>query len=494
MTRDPSRLAGRTFDLLIVGGGIVGAGIAWDASMRGLSCALVEQGDFAGGTSSKTTKLIHGGIRYLENLDFGLVRRAIEERQTLLRLAPDLVKPLPFLIPVQGGSPRPWPLVRLGVTLYDLLALRPGSGQAGPPLIQRHRLLDQAQVQEAEPLLSGSGIRRGAIYTDAQMDDARLVLEVLKSAAGAGAAALNYMKVDRWILEGGRVVGAELEDQVASGRYQVRAAAVVNATGPWVDRLRRLADPSAKPMVRPSKGIHLVYPDLGLRQALLLSSAKDRRIFFLIPWQGLTLIGTTDTDYQGDPAEARADSDEVEYLIRETNRLLPRLKLERKGVLTTFAGVRPLVAQERKDPWAVSRMHLLHEDPNGLLSVVGGKFTTFRRIAEETVDWLGPHRFPGRSLSPCRTGMTPLGPAGHSRRVEIRAAVEEEMALSLSDLLWRRWGIGGSISLGPDRLLAAAEEMGRLLGWSAAERDRQIELYKEELRASRRALNSGRHA
>ncbi len=479
----------------------MGAGVAWDAAQRGLSCALVEQGDFAGGTSSKTTKLIHGGIRYLENLEFKLVRQAIRERGTLLTSAPDLVKPLPFLIPIIGRFPRPWPLVRLGVALYDLLA--------GRARIQRHRFLNQIQMREEEPLLGQMAAARGALYFDAQMDDARLVLAVVEAAARAGAVALNHLAVVRWMTEGGRIGGAEVEDRLNGRRYRVRSTLSLNATGPWVDRLRRLADPSAKPIVRPSKGIHLVYPDLGLAHALLLSSPTDRRIFFLIPWRGLTLIGTTDTDFSGDPGAAAADPGDVDYLIGETNRLLPQLQMEKSRIITTFAGVRPLVAQEKKDPWAVSRVHLLNEDANGLFSLVGGKFTTFRAVAEEVVDEIGK-RFPEKQPAACRTSEASLGtdpakagilsdwirenpelgkplcPHHPFVKAEVRYAVEREMAMTLGDLLWRRLEVGWSVCQGLDMVVSAADLMAGLLGWSETERLRQADLYRAEVASNRR--------
>ena len=530
LVRDPSRLSGRIFDLLVVGGGILGAGIAWDASQRGLSCALIEQGDFASGTSSKTTKLIHGGIRYLENLDFGLVRESIRERHLLLTTAPHLLQPLPFLIPVSDGNPRPWPIVRAGVILYDLLA---GSGR-----IHKHQFLSGAQISESEPVLSGGAIRKGAVYYDAQMDDARMVLEVLRSAVESGAVAANYVRVSSWILENNRVTGAVAEDCLSGASLNIRARVVINATGPWADRLRRLADASLRPIVRPSKGIHIVYPDVGLHKALLLSSPSDRRIFFMIPWRGLTLIGTTDTDYEGNPADAHADRSDVDYLIEGTNRLLPRLRLEKAGVITTFAGVRPLAAQEKKDPWAVSRTHLIHEDANGLISVVGGKFTTFRRTAQDLVDRAAA-LFPEKSLKPCRTGKTFFGyrsedwrgdringlmkellsqgilyPPQVSRLVqryglqaepifqwilsdremaqpvcphhmtlcaEVRFAMQHEMAVSLSDLLWRRFQLGWSSCQGLDALGQIAKVAARCAGWSDAQAKEQVDRYRQEV-------------
>ena len=403
LTRDLSQLSSREFDLLIIGGGIVGAGIAWDASLRGLSCVLIEQSEFASGTSSKTTKLIHGGLRYLEQLDFGLVRESLKEREILFRIAPRLVHPLPFLIPVRGRNPRPWPLVKFGIGLYDWLA--------GAPPEQRHRFLRGEEVGQAEPVLKEGEADHAAVYTDGQMDDAGLVLAVLEAAARSGAVLANQLQVVGWRLGQGRIQGAEVEDRRKGEKFLIRARQVVNATGPWADRLRRLADPAATPIVRPSKGIHLVYPSLGLRHALVFSSERDGRIFFLIPWKGQTLIGTTDTDYEGDPGKAEATPEEIDYLIEGANRCLPSLQLRKERVISTFAGVRPLIASEKKDPWAISRRHLIHEDPNGLISVVGGKFTTFRKIAEEVVDRLAA-RFPGRRLARCVTAGQPLEMSG----------------------------------------------------------------------------------
>ncbi len=389
----------RDFDLLIVGGGIVGAGIVWDASLRGLSCALVEQGEFASGTSSKTTKLIHGGLRYLEQMDFMLVRESLKERRILFRIAPHLVHALPFLIPVRGRSPRPWPLVKIGIALYDWLA--------GTLPEQRHRFLGKDQLREQEPVLQKGEVDRAAVYTDGQMDDAGLVLAVLEAARKAGASLAHFTRVNSWRIEHGKIHGAEVEEIKTGEKFSIHARQVINATGPWADRLRRLADPAAKPIVRPSKGIHLVYPSLGLRHALVLSSPGDGRIFFLIPWKDQTLIGTTDTDYDGDPGKAEASPDEIDYLIEGTHRCLPSLNIRKERVISTFAGVRPLVAREGRDPWAVSRRHLIHEDPNGLISVVGGKFTTFRKMAEEVVDRIAG-RFPDRRLKPCSTAESSL--------------------------------------------------------------------------------------
>jgi glycerol-3-phosphate dehydrogenase len=441
MKRDLSRLDGKSFDLLVVGGGIIGASIVRDAADRGLSCALVDAGDFASGTSSKTTKLIHGGIRYLEQFDFGLVRESLRERALLLKRAPKLVQPLRFLIPVKGNRPRPWPLIRVGIWLYDCFA---GRSPLEPSAIAVGK-----KLHTIEPQLASSGIEKAALYSDAQMDDIRLVLENLQLADEAGAVPANYLAVQRWIIEQGKIVGAELKDALTGRSFPVRARVVINATGPWADKLRQLADPQAKPIVRPSKGIHLVYPDLGFKHALLLSAPKDDRVFFVIPWRGMSLIGTTDTDYAGDPSAAAAESDDIEYLIRETNSCLPGLNLKKEQMIASFAGVRPLVAEEKKDPWAVSRSHKIHTDPNGLITVVGGKFTTHRAIAQEVVDHLDG-LFKEKQLRLCHTALAPIGCAeGNWRSPEIQALLQDLLKGGLihpaqGTRLVQRYGKGAS--------------------------------------------------
>jgi len=285
------------------------------------------------------------------------------------------------------------------MALYD--------GLGGASRGQRHRFLRGEEIGEIEPVLKGSGVERAALYTDGQMDDAGLVLAVLDAAERAGAVLGNHIRVTGFRGNDSIVVGVEAQNVLTGEPFSIRAKQVINATGPWADRLRQLADPAARALLRPSKGIHLVYPPLGLRHALVLSSATDGRIFFVIPWKGQTLVGTTDTDYAGDPGQAEATPEEIEYLIQGANRCVPALQIRRERVISTFAGIRPLLAAEKRDPWAVSRRHKIHEDPNGLVSVVGGKFTTFRKIAEETVGRLS-RRFPDRTLSPCRTAQTVL--------------------------------------------------------------------------------------
>ncbi len=503
MIRQPDRLAQHPFDLLVIGGGILGAGIARDAALRGLSVALVEQGDFVSGTSSKTTKLIHGGLRYLEQLDFTLVREACRERRTLLTLAPHLVKPLPFVIPVYRGGPRPAWKVRLGVALYDRLA---GRAALGP-----HHFYTSSRAHELEPSLPSDRITGAVEYHDAQMDDVRLCLETLLSAADAGAVVVNYARVVRFHTQHGRVAGAEVESLAGPGSWLVQAKVVVNATGPWADAVRRLADPQASNVVRRSKGIHVVYPKLPLTRAVVLSAHRDGRIYFVIPWRGWSLIGTTDTDDDAAPEQARATADDVAYLLEETNQLLPGLGLVKERIVTTFAGVRPLVAgraggQDEKVPWHVSRAHRLHQDANGLLSIVGGKYTTYRAIAEEVVD--GVVRRLGRPPIACRTADIPLGdprtveaalaalirqdgrlaeplcPHHAYTKAEVRYAVEQEAALTLGDVLWRRLQVAWAPCQGLDCAEAAARVMADPLGWDATGIHRQVETYRAEVLAN----------
>lgn len=507
MTRQPDRLAQQPFDLLIIGGGILGAGIARDAALRGLSVALVEQGDFVSGTSSKTTKLIHGGLRYLEQWDFGLVREACRERRTLLTLAPHLVTPLPFIIPVYRGGPRPAWKVRLGVALYDRLA--------GRAALDPHRFHSPAAAHDLEPQLPADRLTGAAEYADAQMDDVRLCLETLLSAAAHGAVVINYARVVRFHTQHGRVTGAEVESLAGPGSWLVQAKVVVNAAGPWADGVRRLADPQAVNVVRRSKGIHVVYPKLPLTRAVVLSAHRDGRVYFVIPWRGWSLIGTTDTDDDAAPEQARATADDVAYLLEETNQLLPGLGLTKERIITTFAGVRPLVAggtggRDEKVPWHVSRAHLLHQDANGLLSIVGGKYTTHRAIAEEVVDRVvrrlgrapiacrtaevplaavpgapAPGTVPARGLSLEGAGATPLCPHHAFTPADVRRAVEQEAAVTLSDLLWRRLGIAWAPCQGLDCAEPAARVMADFAGWDAVGIHRQVETYRAEVLANR---------
>jgi glycerol-3-phosphate dehydrogenase len=371
------------FDLVVVGGGVNGAGIAREAALRGLRTVVVDQGDFASGTSSRSSKLIHGGLRYLETGDFALVREASLERDLLRRkLAPHLVRPMAFVFPVYRGARVGWWKLQAGLLAYDLLA--------GFRNLARHRSLSAAALAREEPALRRDGLRGGAAYYDCWTDDARLVIETMLAAEEAGAVCLNYASVESFLKEDGRITGVVVRDREGGeGAIPLRGRLVVNATGPWLDRLRLLDDPLAKPRLRPTKGVHLVLPRerVGNRSALVLHAVRDGRVLFVIPWEDAVIVGTTDTDYAGDPGAVAADDADVTYLLETANHYFPAAALEERDVLSTFAGLRPLVSGDATDaPSSLSREEALFESESGLLSIGGGKLTTYRRIAIKVVD------------------------------------------------------------------------------------------------------------
>ena len=373
-----ARLRARRFDVLVIGGGIVGAGIARDAAMRGLSVALIEQGDFASGTSSKTSKLIHGGLRYLEHGHLRLVFESLRERAVLRDIAPSVVHPLSLLLPAFRGDARsPW-TINAGLWLYDLLA-------AGRN-IRPHQMLSARKALALEPGLRVDGLRAAGLYADCQMDDARLCLANILQAVSFGAICANYVRLQALLKADGRVCGAAAEDVLTGATCEIQARAVVNATGPWSDRLRSLSDPGAAARLSPTKGIHLLLPRVA-REALFVQKREDRRMLFVLPWGDYSLVGTTERLVRGPIEQLAADADEVDYLLDAVNHLLPSRRLDERDIIATFAGARPLLAFSGSSSVA-SREHLIEVDRWGLVSVLGGKFTTYRRMAEQTVDLL----------------------------------------------------------------------------------------------------------
>jgi glycerol-3-phosphate dehydrogenase len=372
MRRAPEALTEQPFDLVILGGGITGAGVALDAVLRGLRVALLERGDFACATSSASTKLVHGGLRYLEHGDFALVYEALHERRRLLRNAPHLVWPLRFVIPFYASARVPGWKWRVGLLLYDLLA--------GPGNLRPSRTLHAGRLRCDYPALEAHGLAGGAEYFDAQMDDARLCLEVIRTAHERGAVVCNYVEVvafeDR---EGLRAV-----DRLSGRELRVRGRVVLNATGPWCDHVRRLAGEAGEPLLAATKGAHLVAPGRELDAAFLLLHPRDGRVFFVLPWLGKTLIGTTDTDLNV-PDEATVTDADVDYLLEGHNHHF-RPALSRGDLLGNFVGVRPLLRSRPGEPSARSREWKLVSGPTGLLSVAGGKWTTYRHMAEGITD------------------------------------------------------------------------------------------------------------
>ena len=433
------RLTREPVDLLVIGGGITGAGIARDAAMRGLSTALVEQQDFAAGTSSHSSRLIHGGLRYLEEGALHLVFEASRERHTLLRLAPHLVRPLPFLFPVHQGDRVPLWKVAAGVWLYQALALFRN--------VRRPRILGKRTLLRMEPALKARGLIGGARYYDAQCDDARLTLAVIRSALSHGAVVANYMSVKGLTRESGRISGATLEDRLTGATGVIRAAAVVNATGPWADRLRRIEDAAATPLLGMTKGAHVLVrrSRLGHTEAITMTSPLDGRVMFALPWGPFSYIGTTDTATTESADEVAALPDDITYLLRSANAYFPNAHLSDDDVLAAWAALRPLLATDPKlGPSQRSREHRIVRGAGGMYTIAGGKLTTFRSMAAELVDMLcetlrKERGFP--RLPPPGTDREPL-PGGE---VPDDAAFRQaglELGLSMSSVvhLWRHFG------------------------------------------------------
>lgn len=417
----------QTYDLIVIGGGIVGAGIARDAALRGLKVALFEQRDFGGGTTAGSTRLIHGGLRYLEMLDFRLVRLDLRERETLLRIAPHLVRPLRFVVPFYGGGLARRAKLRLGMLLYDLLSFDKS--------LPRHRVLDASEARAAEPGLRADGLRGAVVYYDAQaFSPERLCLENLLDAREHGAHVFNYAEVTGALRAGTTVNGVRVKDALgdAGEEFEVRGRVVVNASGPWFDRVARNLSPEHRPRIRATKGVHIACPPLS-RDALVLFSNLDGRLFFVIPWLGYSWIGTTDTDYGEDPGAAHASAADVDYLTGSVKEFVP--DIGGAPVYFSNAGVRALVTDKGAES-SVSRMHRVvdgdGEGAPGLVSVLGGKLTGYRAIAEEVVDVVCS-KLGVRAA--CRTASTPLpGARPVPAAADAPSTVDEETAAHLSGL------------------------------------------------------------
>jgi glycerol-3-phosphate dehydrogenase len=527
-------------DLLVIGGGATGAGIARDAAMRGIRTALVDARDFAYGTSSRSSRLIHGGLRYLEHRWLRLVFEASRERHTLLRIAPHLVRPRSFTFPVHAaGRVRRWQLAA-AVWLYDLLALFRN--------VHGHRLLSRRGVLREEPLLRDRDLKGGAVYWDAQCDDARLVLATIRSAHRHGAIAASYLRVAAIEKAGGRVRGAVIEDAFGGRRITVRAHVVVNATGPWTDELRRLDDPDAAPLLRPTKGAHIAVrrQRLGNAGAVTLTSPMDGRVMFVLPFGEVSIVGTTDTDWSGSPDEVAADEDDVTYLLRSANAVFPNARLQLGDVIAAWAGLRPLLASDGgASASGVPREHKIVESPSGLVTIAGGKLTTYRAMAVEAVNLvadrlrrLDGRRVPGRAATdreplpggevrdlgllarelekeglsaavadrlartygaeaPAVANLVlgdphlahPLIEGGPWTAAEVVHQARREMALTVSDVLVRRTHV---FHRHPNHGLEAAPRvaalLGREVGWSESDQAALVESYREEIEAMRRVL------
>jgi glycerol-3-phosphate dehydrogenase len=409
-----------TFDIVVVGGGITGAGVAFDAATRGYSVALVEKADFASGTSSRSSKLVHGGLRYLQNFDLGLVREALLERQLLVALAPHLVRPLPLVVPAFEGA-RLDRLIGVGLNLYDVMSVdklrrRRGRGEVNGESTSwspdRHRIIPGDEVVELLPALVGREPTSGYLFYDCQTDDARLVLTVLAEAERFGAVCANGCEVTELVEENGRACGVRVRDTLGGGELVVRADTVVNATGVWADRLRpgELQDEAEVPRIRPSRGTHVTvsHDKLPLVSGAIVPAGGGRSIFAL-PWLGSTLVGTTDNDYDTEDLDhIRPAEEDIAYLLEATNAFFGS-SLTHGDLTGAYAGVRPLISTgDPKKSVDISRKAELYETSSGMVTITGGKLTTFRRMAKMTVDAIVERE---ARDAPCRTHEIPLGQA-----------------------------------------------------------------------------------
>ena len=533
------------FDVVVVGGGITGAGVALDAASRGYSVALVEREDYASGTSSRSSKLVHGGLRYLQNFDLGLVREALLERALLVNLAPHLVRPLELLIPAFEGN-RPDRLTGVGLNMYDVMATErvrlPSLRRRGdaPALEEwspdRHHVIEGEEVKRLLPALASREPTSAYLFYDCQTDDARLVLTVLGEAERFGTVMANRCEVVGLVQDGARAAGVRCVDRVSGGSFQVRASNVVNATGVWADRIssEEIYAEEEMPRIRPSRGTHVTLPYEALPLiAGAIVPVGDKRTIFTLPWLGRTLVGTTDYDYEGELEHVPPSSDDIDYLLDACNRFFD-LSLDRSDLAGAYAGVRPLISTgDTKKSVDISRRAELFETSSGLVTITGGKLTTWRRMAKLAVDRIVERE--GRE-APCRTHEIPLGqPAepedlagaagvddesldllahryGFAARdvlasveadpelaprivpdlpdllAEAAFAVTHEQATTLADVLLRRTRLGildapRLVADGSAEARAAAEAMGRVLGWDGPRVARELDDWREVARA-----------
>jgi glycerol-3-phosphate dehydrogenase len=538
-SRIPHDVSDYPFDVIVVGAGINGAAVARDAAMRGLKVLLLDKGDISSGTTQWATRLIHGGLRYLQYYEFALVRESLRDREELLRMAPHLVKPLGFLVPVYDYMSRGKLMVQAGMIAYDALSYDKS--------LERHHIYDREQTLERYPGLNPEGLKGAAFYYDAQVEYAeRIPVENAISAHENGAVVLTYTKVDRIVVNDGRATGVEFENLLGGGRYAAHAPVILNMAGPWVDEVLGGMNRAEERMIGGTKGSHLIVdPFPGAPQtALYVEAQEDGRPYFIVPWNGRYLIGTTDIRYEDDLDYVEASEEEIQYLIEETNRVIPEANLTRGDVLFTYSGVRPLPYQPEGAEGGVTRRHLLYDhaekDPKieGLISTIGGKLSTYPTLAREMVDEV--YKKLGRKAPKSRTDKWPLpgsdtkdfwaftaefkatsglteelaerllkvygvrapevlDEAGddHSLRVplspsptletgllgaEVLYAFRREMAQTLSDVLLRRTmvGLGPRVALDVDE--AAAQVAVRHLGWSQERAEREVREYRDFVR------------
>jgi glycerol-3-phosphate dehydrogenase len=535
----PQDISSYPFDVIVVGAGINGAGISRDAAMRGLRVLLLDKGDISSGTTQWATRLIHGGLRYLQHYELSLVRESLKDREELLRTAPHLVRPLGFLVPIYEYMERGKLMIQLGMIAYDALSLEKS--------LERHHIFNREQTLEREPGLNPEGLKGAAFYYDAQSEYAeRIAVENAISARDHGAIVLTYAEVKRLIVESGNVVGVEFEDALSGERHTAQAPVTVNVAGPWVDEVLRTRDrygDSEERMIGGTKGSHLIVdPFPGAPEtALYVESRKDGRPYFIVPWNGRYLIGTTDTRYEDDLDYVVADDEEIDYLLAETNHVIPEANLTWDDILFTYSGIRPLPHEPEGEEGGITRRHIVHghseKEPKigGLISIIGGKLTTYPTLSRETVDEVYKrlhHKAPKSRTAKvplpggatddfeafatefkAESGLaeelaerllklygvrapdvlklasgdaslkTPLStPASAEASMigaEVLYAFRREMAEKLSDVLLRRTMVGMGPEVGLDVDEAAAQLAVRYLGWTEERAEREVREYRD---------------
>lgn len=484
------QLTEKQLDVLVVGGGITGSGVARDAAMRGLRTGIVDRHDFSFGTSSRSSRLLHGGLRYLEQGRVGLVHEASVEKKTLAQIAPHLGEPLGFVFPAYKRAGRPLWQLRIGVKIYDLLC--------GGRNFKPSRGFTTQETLGMLPTLGRDGLLGAVRYYDALTNDARLVVDTLRSAQKAGAIVTNYTRLVDARREGSAWT-CQMEDTLTGKTFTVKARTIVNATGPWAEQV-----PHSSVRLRLSKGIHLVTDRkrLPVEDAVVITEGK--RILFIIPWGQRLIIGTTDTDYKGKPEEVKVAREDIQYVLKTVAESFPSVGLSEKDVISAWAGLRPLIANPDGTPSDISRAHQIISPETGWWDVAGGKLTTYRLMAEQTVDQLV--RFLGAPKQPCRTAteaLLPKSEAGFSGTVPVavsRQAVEHyvlrEWAVHLDDVLIRRSGWHYYRADGTVPVTQVADWMTELCGWTPAQREQEIARYNEaaslEKPASAAAATAGR--
>lgn len=426
-----NKISGTSFDLLVIGGGITGAGIALDASARGLKVALVEMQDFASGTSGRSTKLIHGGLRYLKQLEFKLVAEVGKERKIVHKNAPHLTKPEPMLLPiVRGGSLNKFS-ARLAMFIYELIT--------GVKKEERRKILTKESTLHTEPLLKKQDLLGGIIFYEYRTDDARLTIEVMKAAVSRAAAALNYMEAISFIYESGKIKGAHVRDKINGGKYAIAAKYVINASGPWVDVIDDLDEKNNKHKLQITKGIHLVvdWKKLPVKQSAYFDT-YDKRMLFVIPREGKTYIGTTDTFYSGDLAQPTITNEDRDYILKCVTNYFPGSILNSSDIESGWCGLRPLVSKPGKKPTEISRKDEIFESASGLITIAGGKLTGYRKMAQRIVDIVAKKitAKEGRLIPKCDTQNIPLSGGkinkGISFQKFVKNKVQEGINLGLS--------------------------------------------------------------